>query len=208
MQLQKDKLKQLLVEPGHVSGMDFDKAAEVAVEKNISLESCLIDEGLISDSNLGQVIADAFGYHFVNLDKIRIEEDALRLIPEMVARRNGLIAFGKKDGVLKIAMKDPENVEMCRFLEKRSGLTVQAYYATEAGIDMALSHYQSSVEEVLSEFFADLIKRKLTQTEKENSIIKLVDLILKYAYINGASDIHFDPVEDGAILRYRIDGCL
>jgi type IV pilus assembly protein PilB len=208
MQVPKDKLKQLLVQPGHVSEADFDKAAEIAAKKDISLESYLVDSGMITDGNLGQVIANAFDLRYTNLSKLKIDEEAMRLVPEIVARRNGLIAFGKKEGVLKVAMKNPEDVEMCRFLEKRSGLTVQPYFATDDDIDNALKQYQSSVEEVLTNFFDSIMRKKLTQTEKETNIISLVDIILKYAYLNGASDIHFDPVEDGAVLRYRIDGIL
>jgi type II secretory ATPase GspE/PulE/Tfp pilus assembly ATPase PilB-like protein len=48
----------------------------------------------------------------------------------------------------------------------------------------------------------------LTKNEKEQGTIDLVDTMLQYAQQNGASDIHFDPVDGGAMLRYRIDGIL
>jgi type IV pilus assembly protein PilB len=85
---------------------------------------------------------------------------------------------------------------------------VQVFYATEADFEAALGRYERSVSEVLDDLLFRLEQPGLTATEKERGIILLVDTVLRYAYLNGASDVHLDPVEKGAVLRYRIDGVL
>jgi len=39
-------------------------------------------------------------------------------------------------------------------------------------------------------------------------VIRIVDTLLKHAIIQGASDIHIEPMEKELHVRYRIDGLL
>jgi type IV pilus assembly protein PilB len=39
-------------------------------------------------------------------------------------------------------------------------------------------------------------------------IVRIVDTLLRHAIIQGASDIHIEPMEDATLVRYRIDGIL
>ncbi|MCM8795026.1 MAG: Flp pilus assembly complex ATPase component TadA [Candidatus Omnitrophica bacterium] len=48
----------------------------------------------------------------------------------------------------------------------------------------------------------------LAAAAEKAPIIKLVDTILKQAVDSRASDIHFEPAQEGSNLRYRIDGIL
>ncbi|MBI2591688.1 MAG: type II/IV secretion system protein [Candidatus Brennerbacteria bacterium] len=52
------------------------------------------------------------------------------------------------------------------------------------------------------------IKNELGLKSDEISIIKLVDLMIQYAYEARASDIHIDPAEEKIHVRMRIDGVL
>ncbi|MDI6820809.1 MAG: GspE/PulE family protein [Patescibacteria group bacterium] len=53
-----------------------------------------------------------------------------------------------------------------------------------------------------------LIEAQVAKPANEVSIIELVDLIVEYAYITRASDIHIEPASDKVIIRFRIDGIL
>lgn len=55
---------------------------------------------------------------------------------------------------------------------------------------------------------AQEIEKQLKYPPEKVSIVKLVDLIIEYAYVARASDIHLDPDEKGMKIRYRIDGNL
>ena len=39
-------------------------------------------------------------------------------------------------------------------------------------------------------------------------IVRIVDTLLRHAIVQGASDIHIEPMEDEVLVRYRIDGML
>lgn len=52
------------------------------------------------------------------------------------------------------------------------------------------------------------IEKNLTKPLEDVSIVSLVGLFVKYAYMAGASDVHLDPTEDKIRVRFRIDGML
>ncbi|MDE1970773.1 MAG: type II/IV secretion system protein [Patescibacteria group bacterium] len=54
----------------------------------------------------------------------------------------------------------------------------------------------------------DIIKRELKKTDRDISIILIVNSLIEYAYESRASDIHIDPGEDGIAIRLRIDGIM
>lgn len=53
-----------------------------------------------------------------------------------------------------------------------------------------------------------LIEQELARQPSEFSIARLVDLIVTYASVARASDIHIDPTPDAVRVRFRIDGIL
>ena len=59
-----------------------------------------------------------------------------------------------------------------------------------------------------SSFLKLEIEKNLTQPVEKISIVKLVDLLLEYAYLLRASDVHIQPEEKLVRMRFRIDGVL
>ncbi len=53
-----------------------------------------------------------------------------------------------------------------------------------------------------------LIEEQLKLPVDQISIIKLVDMLVSYAYSTRASDVHIEPAEDRVRIRYRVDGLL
>ncbi|MCL5733608.1 MAG: GspE/PulE family protein [Patescibacteria group bacterium] len=52
------------------------------------------------------------------------------------------------------------------------------------------------------------IKKQLAKPISDISIVALVDLIVEYAYIARASDVHIEPAAGKVTIRFRIDGVL
>lgn len=53
-----------------------------------------------------------------------------------------------------------------------------------------------------------LIEEQIGKSLEQVSVIKLVDLLVEYAYSTRASDVHIEPTPDELRVRYRIDGLL
>jgi len=190
-----------------------DQIEQIKNKQKVSdtpLDSFLVEEGFISDENLGQVIADQFNVPYINLKKKKIKDDILRIVPEVVARKQQIVVFDRSKEGLKIAMADPENEEIIRFISKKTGDKIISYFATEKDINETMKYYRKDIKEE----FEDIIKSSVKETQeksqqaKELPVTRIVDTILEYAYYNKASDIHIEPHEKKIAVRYRIDGVL
>src|SRR3989339_608665 len=50
--------------------------------------------------------------------------------------------------------------------------------------------------------------KDLKELAQDLPIVRIVDTLLEYAILEGASDIHIEPTEKSVIVRYRVDGVL
>ncbi len=202
-------LKELRV----IEEKQLDEALQDGKKQNIPLENILLARDLISDENLGKTIADIISFPLIRLGEIPIPDEILRIIPEEVARKQKVIAFKKDDKALYIAISDPGNIQIKDLIEKRVGMPVVIYFATNKDIANALFLYKKD----LAATFNELVKEHIQEAEKASGkperksdppIIKIVETILTYAYQNRASDVHIEPLKEETVIRFRIDGVL
>src|SRR3989344_48478 len=205
-----EQLSKILAETELISEDNLKKAKDVAAQSEIPLYKALLNLELISDENLGRIIADAVGVDFISLSRVSIPMDILQIVPEVVAIKQRIIVFNKDKDGLHLAMEDPKNVQIRQFVEKKVGIPVTPYFATEKDIGRALELYTKDVTAAFDEIIAENVKQaKVAKAGKaELPIIKIVDTIISYAYKNKASDIHIEPEEKYSLVRFRIDGIL
>jgi type IV pilus assembly protein PilB len=193
----------MLVGNDLIEAAPFDEAAAEAGRTNQPLDEVLVARNLIPDEYLGQLVADILNYPFVRLETQPILDHVLRLVPEKVARGLKVVAFGKdRKGDLMLAMHDPEDLETARMIEKKTGIRVAPHYATERGIAAGIDHYSSDLSSAVRSILEG------DEREGEDKVIRVVELVMNYAYQNDASDIHIEPREKDVLVRYRIDGIL
>jgi len=211
MKIDEDLLRKILVDSDLVSKGDFNLAKKEAETRKKTIEEIVIEKGLVSDEELGRLIADEIGIPFINLQKVEIDKNVLDIVPEIVAKEQEIIVFQRTKEGLEVAMSNPENLEIKEFIEKKTGEKVFPHFATKKDIIAALKYYRKEIKEE----FEDLIGKDIEEFEKADTrapqslpITKIVDLILNYGYENRASDIHLEPYAKKTILRYRIDGIL
>ncbi|MEZ4200178.1 MAG: hypothetical protein R3B69_01060 [Candidatus Paceibacterota bacterium] len=48
----------------------------------------------------------------------------------------------------------------------------------------------------------------LKKMAEDLPVVRIIDTLLRHAIIQGASDIHIEPMEKEVLVRYRIDGIL
>mgnify|MGYP002639911385 CR=1 FL=1 len=202
------KIKEILLAESYVEEADMKAAEEYAVSHNASITDYLYSEGILSADIFGQAIAEYFGVKYVNLSKQKIDDDIFNLIPELVAKNKGVIAFGKTDNGTKVAMTDPGDLGTKNLLGKRVGDNIIVYYTTENDLVDALSGYRSSLKDEFENIVRQLSDPKKTREERDEIVVKVVDTLLKYGYQNKSSDIHVEPYASKITVRFRIDGVM
>ena len=203
-----EQLKALLLNVKVVDQKKIDEIAEYAKNSEIGLTDALIEKDIISDENLGIIIADHLKAPFIVLGKISIADDVYRVIPERIARKYKVIPFARdKDGI-KIAVADPTNVLIQEMIAKKTGLKVIPHLATERDIYNKLWIYRKDLQKTFDVLVTEQLRTAGKSTSLEVPIAKIVDLVINYAYQDRASDIHIEPEEKDTLVRFRIDGIL
>lgn len=206
MTLTVDQLRTLLVAPGHVPADVFAAAAEDAARAGVALETYLVDHDVLPERNLGHVIAEFLGVPLFSPSTQRVDSDVVRLIPELVAQTKQLIAFGRDAKGVRVALRDPNDLEARYFIEKRTGEPVIPYYVTASDLRQALTEYKSDVKTAVDGLIAQA--SNATAEERDDIVVALVNQLLQYGFYNQASDVHIEPHEASGVVRFRIDGVL
>ena len=204
MGLTNAQLKILLLGANLLTTDQFEDALSKAKQKEIPLDEFLILDGIINEEQLGQVVANYLKISFADLKQEKIQEDALSLIPEVVAKNQNVIAFNNDADNVYVATSKPDNYSFFKLLEKKTGKNVIIYYTSSVSINEALKNYRSDLDKKIKSIILELKKSE----GNESKIVELVDVLLSYAQDNRASDIHIEPLDETVLVRFRIDGVL
>lgn len=224
MYIEEQQLKNFINDSGIVSKKDIALAEKEAKEKNLGLGEMLVNQGKLSEDDLRKMQAYILGIPFVDLKGQKIDFAILSLIPEPIARNNNIVAFKKSEDGLEVAMLNTDDFHAIDFIKKKVGIKILPRLTDSDSIKSVLLQYQKS----LKAEFGDLIKQEtatlkalseeigdkgssgddLKKMAEDLPVIRIVDTLLKHAIIQGASDIHIEPMEKELLVRYRIDGLL
>ncbi len=165
-------------------------------------------------------IAELFGLEITDdLDRFPLVRNRTSLIPYSLAKQKRLLPILEEERGVMVAISDPsdlEAIEELRLLLKRP---LHLVYAERSLIELAIERCYRQKEGEAGKLFTgadikegpaveSLDDYDLLEGKEENPIIRMVNAILLEAIQQDASDVHFEPTEEGLSIRYRIDGVL
>ncbi|MBW3551961.1 MAG: Flp pilus assembly complex ATPase component TadA [Gemmatimonadetes bacterium] len=174
----------------------------------------------ITQDRLAQHVADYFRLKVATLDTA--EPNAIKLVPEKIARQYLIFPMKEDDRQLTVATSDPTNFaaeQALGFISGRKAVFevapppfildfINASYSPDGVIESLLSRVDEAIASSVSVMKGD-DQDAVTEAEAESApVIKLTNLILRDAAMNGASDVHIEPGASGGTVRFRIDGVL
>ena len=119
-----EELKQRLVEEGLITSERFDALKEEADRKGQSLLALLASAQVADTGYLNGIVASSLGVELADLGSRQIDEGALKLIPENIARERQTVLFGREaDGTVDAAMIEPSDLETITFLNSKENMT-------------------------------------------------------------------------------------
>lgn len=200
------QLIQLLVKRGIITEKAMRDIQDYAKNTNLSLVEALVEKDIVTDENLGLLIADSLKLPFIVLTKTVIPEEVFHIIPERIARIHKVIVFARDKSGIKLAMADPRNTLIQAMISQKTGEKVNVYFATEKDITNTFYIFRRDLQKAFNSLIQDY---GVSETSVADApVAKLVDLIIDYAYQDKASDVHIEPEETGSLVRFRIDGVL
>lgn len=215
MRITDEQIKEFIITSGLLNKDLIEKAYVKARKEGSSFEEILIAQNLLTRERLAKIRAYLLGVPFVNLERAKIPPEILDLIPEAIAKKHNIVPYRKRGGVLEVAMLDPEDLQILELIKKKTGLIIEPRLTSIESLENIYRQYQKTLEVEFSEIVP--IKEsaqqpqsaaELSKTAAELPIVKVVDTIIKHAVLEGASDIHIEPMEQQVLVRYRVDGLL
>ena len=177
----------------------------------------LVEEGLLDEEGLAMALSVHLNLPFIDLKRHTVQPEALRLVPEEVARRHHLVPLDFVDGSLALVMEDPTDIQVMQEISALAGVNLYPTVGVGPDIQGAIDLYYKSnraIEQEVAEFAG--LPEALPTTEgagapeavAQDPIVRAVDLLLEQAVRDRASDIHIEPDRDGVNVRLRVDGIL
>jgi type IV pilus assembly protein PilB len=214
------RLGDLLVNAGAVSEKQLQSALMEQQLTNLRLGEILIKNGFLTERQLAEALSSQLKLPMVTLARYRPMIEALRMVPENVARRLDLLPLAVLDNNrLFIAMADPLNiisideVRMLTGMEVDIGVAIpseirrdmDSFYSVRGNVDDAIVEIvdMSAAEEMRRDFDA-----AAEASVDDAPVVKLVNGLLDQAVRESASDLHIEPFEKSSRVRYRVDGNL
>lgn len=219
MDIANDQLKEIISRSDLVGAEDLEEAYKIAEEQKKDLGDVLIEQGFLSEEYLTKTVAESMGVQFIDLSRVKIPEDVLKLVTEDMAENLRVVAFRKEDNVLSLAMENPNDYETIDFIRKKTGLSIKPYLVSSKDLDDALGNYKADIQKDFDKIIQQNVEKSkikpkeefgqgIQKVAQEVPVVKIIDTILEYAIYQDASDIHIERRENNTKIRFRIDGVL
>ncbi|MFH1069223.1 MAG: ATPase, T2SS/T4P/T4SS family [Candidatus Glassbacteria bacterium] len=171
--------------------------------------------GFCSEEDISRVVARQAGIKMVDLQKVKNDPEAVRLIDQEFAKENKLVPVKLANDTLTVAMDNTMDVMLIDNLQARTGKFIEVMQATESDILQAIerlygggTNEDDQIEKLSEQAERSGATGEQVASEEESPIVKLVDQILLKGIKNGCTDIHLEPDTNTIRTRYRIDGIL
>ncbi len=199
MKLNDELVKKILLEGGYITEEDIIKAEEHAKDYRSSITEYLFLKELLSKDILGQAIADHLGIEYADLNSKIPSKDQVFLLPEDITKEFRVVVFSQEESEVVMATDDPHGGGLLEAVKPFfSNKKITFAFSMPEDIDNVFADYYKGFHIGTLE---EIKEKGLTAPETINKLIEDA-LVLK------ASDIHFEPEEESAFVRFRVDGVL
>jgi type IV pilus assembly protein PilB len=216
------KLGEMLVDAGVLTLEQLQEALEMQRETGKRLGEVVVELQMTTEDEVQGVLASQLGIEQIDLYEERVDNEVARMISADMISRHQAMPVRQEGNNIIVAMVDPLNLLAIDDIRLSTGLEVVPRITSPHALKFAydqLFGVTAEAEKHMEEFRQEQIKKgyviddslidKSTLAEIEQApIVKLVDTMLSGAVDHKASDIHVEPKEDHAVVRYRVDGML
>ena len=194
-----------------------------ATAKTSSFAQALVDEGLAAPERVATALSARFGLPIVDLLEAGVSADAAKEIPLHVLERIVAVPYAIENGILRIAIADPQNVNAVDELKLATRLQIELAVGSREDILHEVKRLARAAEAFGARSLIDeaIVEEEQAQAEDDEGddleaedgisdapLVRLVNSLIFQAAEEGASDLHFEPQADALVVRFRTDGVM
>jgi len=220
------QLESLLRQTGLLSDAQLARSLEQARKQGVSLLEVVLKDEHVSEDQ----VADGFATR-LKLSRVRVaatvsDPEALKKVPDKIARKYWCLPLSIEGRVLTLAMADPGDYQAIQDVEFASALSIRPVVATRTEIADGIDE-RYDAEDRIGAFLANVPEvTDLHIVAEENAqdlvvevadsrsaaevapVVKMCNLIIHDSIKAGASDMHIEPTVHDVQVRQRVDGVL
>lgn len=197
--------------------IDASAAGEIrAAEPEWAAEE-VVSRSLMEPVKVQQAFARAARTPVADLGSV--EPAAAHLVPESIARQHWVLPLSAGDRTIRLATPNPLDLGAEQALAFATSRQVEFHYALPSALTRRLDevyrperHIERLVAGLGSAQVETIEEPSLAQAVADPAFeaptARLVDATIADAVRERASDIHFEPTDQGLTIRYRVDGVL
>ncbi|MFA4915941.1 MAG: ATPase, T2SS/T4P/T4SS family [Syntrophales bacterium] len=222
-----------LFETNEITKEQLQKVLMARKKNGKSLQYNLGALNAVDEAVLTQFLAQEYkNCQTVTLSNINcIAEDILNAVPIRYVKRHLVLPFRLDSGCLHAATMNPNDMDIFKDIRFISGHSVVPHLAAEYHLLKAIEKFykldllqpdhkqeinsvQQEINSIQQEEGVEFCEEEGTVTtvddlkDSDAPVVRLVNMIIKSAINQKASDIHIEPYENELRVRYRIDGTL
>lgn len=139
-------------------------------------------------------------------------------IPYTFAKAKEILPLELKGNTLTVAIANPYDLAALEEARLFKGRELIEMVCPKERLLQAIEHCYKQSDDETSKLIANLKKGDespedekgydLLDDQSDSPVIRMLNSIIVEAVHQGASDVHFEPHENGMVVRYRIDGVL
>jgi MSHA biogenesis protein MshE len=216
----KKRLGDLLVDEQLISEAQLGNALKEQRNLGLKLGATLIHLGYLNEDQILTFLAQQLNIKIVDLLKVKIDHNAVQLIPEVHARRLRALAIHDDGETVTLVVSDPADLHSLDVLSTLlKGRAFELMIAREDQLIESFDRVYRRTKEIAS--FAVKLSEEHGETSafdvsglelggegSDATVVKLLQSLFEDAVQVGASDIHIEPDEKVLRIRQRVDGVL
>ena len=213
---------QYMVNEGVITEEQLQHVLDVKKEENVPgkfFGDYVIELGYVTDVQFAQVLAKKLNVPFVDLNdpEVNIDIEAVKKIPEALAKKHTIIAIKVTGKRLTVASHDPVNFYIFEDIKVSTGMDVVPVLATKEAITKAIgkSYSMQNTGAILDSVTSQFADDDINGVDDESAdridnapIVKLATTIVENSFRAGATDIHIEPFKTFTRIRIRVNGDL
>jgi len=157
------RLGERLVAAGKLSERDLERALQAQEEMGDLLGRVLVRLGVVSDLDIAQQLSLQLGLALIAANDFPSEALVIEGLATEFLLHHQIVPLSDADGVLRVAMTQPQDAYTLKALRLASGRTIQPALALESEVSAALNKLYLSEQESEDEAPPDRWKRSPTR---------------------------------------------
>jgi len=157
---------------------------------------------------------------YENLLSFPYIQEKNQILPYATVKQRLFLPIAEEDGKIIVALCDPFDLEAVEEVRAVTGKMTKEILTSKSALEEAIEQCYHLKENAASHLIASAVSDLGISSQDEHEgydlleqnadafVIRMLNMILTEAIQQGASDIHFEPLEYGLGVRYRIDGVL